>query len=64
MNRRLVISTPGQISVYTNQRMGGTNWSPFSVGLPRVAVFDMAVKNNHRILRIATQGRGLREIAL
>jgi photosystem II stability/assembly factor-like uncharacterized protein len=42
----------------------GANWFPFNVGLPRVAVFDMAVQNNHRILRIATHGRGLWEIAL
>jgi photosystem II stability/assembly factor-like uncharacterized protein len=43
---------------------GGANWSPFSAGLPRVAVFDMGIQNNHRILRIATHGRGLWEIAL
>jgi hypothetical protein len=51
------------IGVYKSMD-GGATWSPFSVGLPRVAVFDMAVQNNHRILRIATHGRGLWEIAL
>src|SRR5439155_2325562 len=43
---------------------GGATWSPFSNGLPRVAVFDMAIQNPNRILRIATHGRGMWEIAL
>lgn len=43
---------------------GGQNWAPFGTGLPRVAVFDMAIQNSHRVLRIATHGRGLWEIPL
>ena len=41
---------------------GGANWQPFGTGLPRVAVFDMAVQGPYNILRIATHGRGLWEI--
>src|ERR671920_1694118 len=43
---------------------GGANWEPFSNGLPRVAVFDMAIQNPNRILRIATHGRGMWDISL
>ena len=43
---------------------GGANWAPFSTGLPRVAVFDMAVQNASRKLRIATHGRGMWEISV
>jgi photosystem II stability/assembly factor-like uncharacterized protein len=41
---------------------GGANWDPLGVGLPRVAVFDAEISNVHRVLRIATHGRGLYEI--
>jgi photosystem II stability/assembly factor-like uncharacterized protein len=40
----------------------GANWTPLGAGLPRVAVFDAEIINGHRILRIATHGRGLYEI--
>ncbi|CAN5273718.1 hypothetical protein BH10ACI1_BH10ACI1_17320 [soil metagenome] len=40
---------------------GGTSWQPFSDGLPRVAVFGMAIQPVHRVLRIATHGRGIWE---
>ncbi len=43
---------------------GGTSWTPFSTGLPRVAVFDMAIQATNRVLRIATHGRGIWEISL
>ena len=43
---------------------GGASWLPFGTGLPRVAVFDAEISNVHRILRIATHGRGLYEIGL
>ncbi len=43
---------------------GGNSWVPFGTGLPRVAVFDMAIQLNNHILRIATHGRGLWEIGL
>src|SRR4029453_11410718 len=29
---------------------GGATWAPFSNGLPRVAVLDMAIQNSNRIL--------------
>jgi hypothetical protein len=41
---------------------GGANWFPYSEGLPRVAVFDIAFQNAAtRVLRIATHGRGIWE---
>lgn len=43
---------------------GGVSWQPFSDGLPRVAVFDMAIQPVHRVLRIATHGRGIWEMNL
>jgi hypothetical protein len=48
------------IGVYTSSN-GGTNWSPFGTGLPRVAVFDMAIQPTSRLLRVATHGRGMWE---
>ncbi|HEY7403761.1 MAG TPA: MBG domain-containing protein [Candidatus Angelobacter sp.] len=41
---------------------GGQSWNPFGTGLPRVAIFDMAVQAPNRLLRIATHGRGAWEI--
>jgi len=38
---------------------GGANWQPFSNGLPRVAVFGMEIQAQHRLLKIATHGRGI-----
>ncbi|MCY7344900.1 MAG: VCBS repeat-containing protein [Pyrinomonadaceae bacterium] len=40
---------------------GGTSWEPFSEGLPRIAVFGMDIQPIHRVLRIATHGRGIWE---
>ncbi len=40
---------------------GGTSWEPFSDGLPRVAVFGMEIQPVHRVLKIATHGRGIWE---
>ncbi|MEP6788830.1 MAG: carboxypeptidase-like regulatory domain-containing protein, partial [Acidobacteriota bacterium] len=42
---------------------GGVNWSPFGTGLPRVAVFDMAIVPGASLLRIATHGRGMWQIS-
>jgi subtilisin-like proprotein convertase family protein len=46
-----------------NSTDGGTSWSAYSAGLPRVAVFDMAIHVPSGTLRVATHGRGLWEIA-
>lgn len=43
---------------------GGTTWTAFSSGLPRVAVFDMAIQNVTHTLRIATHGRGMWEMSI
>ena len=43
---------------------GGANWQPFSSGLPRVAVFGMEIQPRHRVLRIATHGKGMWEYDL
>jgi hypothetical protein len=51
------------IGVYVSTD-GGANFAPYGTGLPRVAVFDMAIQNAGRFLRIATHGRGMWEISL
>ena len=57
------------IGVYRSADDGAT-WAPFSMGLPRVAVFDIAFQEQagtattERVLRIATHGRGIWEIAV
>jgi uncharacterized repeat protein (TIGR01451 family) len=51
------------IGVFLSQDNGAT-WAPYGDGLPRVAVFDMAVQTVKHVLRIATHGRGMWEIVL
>jgi hypothetical protein len=51
------------IGVY-NSTDGGASWSPYGTGLPRSAVFDMAIQSPSRILRVATHGRGIWEITI
>ena len=51
------------IGVYYSTDAGLT-WNPYGTGLPRVAVFDMAIQPTSRTLRVATHGRGMWEIAL
>jgi len=51
------------IGVY-NSTDGGANWAPYGTGLPRVAVFDMKIQSPSRLLRIATHGRGMWQIAI
>jgi hypothetical protein len=42
---------------------GGASWLPFNTGLPRVPVFGMEFHPIHRVLRIATHGRGFYEFS-
>src|SRR5439155_17043578 len=51
------------IGVY-NSTDGGASWTPFGTGLPRSAVFDLALQNANRVLRAGTHGRGVWEISL
>jgi photosystem II stability/assembly factor-like uncharacterized protein len=55
------------IGVYRSTN-AGASWTPFSEGLPRVAVFDMEFQarsnSSIRVLRIATHGRGIWQIAV
>lgn len=67
----MVIDPANTNTVYAGSDIGvyrsvdaGASWQPFSDGLPRVAVFDMALQNANRFIRIATHGRGIYEISL
>jgi hypothetical protein len=51
------------IGVYRSQD-AGASWVPFGTGLPRVAVFGMAIQSASRILRIATHGKGMWQISI
>jgi hypothetical protein len=48
----------------------GVSWTPFSNGLPRIAVFDLAFQeqvgsqSGDRVLRVATHGRGIWEMTV
>lgn len=58
-----IIYAGTDIGVYVSTNAGGS-WAPFGTGLPRVAVFGMAITNGSpRKLRIATHGKGMYEIA-
>ena len=43
---------------------GGTSWTSFNDGLPRVAVFGMDIQPSFHVLKIATHGRGIWEMPL
>jgi hypothetical protein len=47
-----------------NSTDSGANWAPYGTGLPRSAVFDMAIQSPSRILRVATHGRGIWEVSI
>ena len=51
------------IGVY-NSTDGGASWNPYGTGLPRSAVFDVAIQSPNRILRVATHGRGIWETSI
>ena len=51
------------VGVYESTN-GGDTWSPYGVGLPALPVFDMAIPPGSNVLRIATHGRGLWQIAV
>lgn len=42
---------------------GGSTWTAYGTGLPRVAVFDLHVQKSSHKVRIGTHGRGAWEIA-
>jgi len=50
------------IGVFRSEN-GGATWLPFNIGLPRVPVFGMEFHPIHRVLRIATHGRGFYEFS-
>lgn len=43
---------------------GGVTWNPYNTGMPKIAIFDLAIQNANRLIRAATHGRGIWEIAL
>ncbi len=51
------------IGVYVSTD-GGANWNPFGTGLPRSAVFELAIQPTNRLLRAGTHGRGVWETPL
>jgi len=55
---RLWVGT--DVGVYASAD-GGATWTPFTTGMPVVAVFDMKLQPSNRILRCATHGRGMFE---
>jgi hypothetical protein len=57
-SQRLFAGT--DVGVYISQD-GGANWTPYTTGMPVVAVFDMRIQAVNRILRVATHGRGIYE---
>jgi len=67
----LAVDPAGSNNVYAGTDVGvyvstdgGANWNPYGTGLPAIAVFDMAIQNANRFLRISTHGRGWWEISL
>ena len=42
----------------------GASWSQFGTGLPAVSVWDIAIRGDGSLMRVATHGRGLFEVRL
>jgi len=59
--RRVWIGT--DMGVYQSLDAGKT-WAPYSKGLPRLIVGDLAFQSTARLLRAATRDRGVWEIAV
>lgn len=51
------------VGVYRSTDSGST-WSQFGSGLPAVSVWDLVIRDDGSLLRVATHGRGLYEIKL
>src|SRR4029077_12758342 len=47
-----------------NSPDSGKTWNLYGNGLPNVSVFDLAIQKKFGILRAATHGKGMYEIAL
>jgi hypothetical protein len=43
---------------------GGATWNPFGTGMPAVSVYDIQILSDGSVLRAATHGRGIWELAV
>ncbi len=59
----MIVFAGTDVGVYRSTD-GGINWLPYNTGMPKIAVFDFAIQHANRLLRAATHGRGIWEIAL
>ena len=62
-NNSLVVLAGTDVGVYRSVD-GGINWLPYNTGMPKIAIFDLQIQNANRLVRAATHGRGIWEIAL
>ncbi|MEP6636003.1 MAG: hypothetical protein ABJB97_04700, partial [Acidobacteriota bacterium] len=59
----LVVLAGTDVGVYRSID-GGINWLPYNNGMPKIAIFELQIQNANRLVRAATHGRGIWEIAL